>query len=194
MMFSILTQLGCCSKAVTSKWPRWRVDTVIISEHVFLPLASSSCHLGFIYALCIYSDLFFLAHFTSRCLCFAHRNCFYRLFITIDALWKYLEYFCKPVATCRTVGALKGSVKIHVFSEALSQRLSLVYIFPWFSSFHIIPVISTRLSLSALNIQAFFSLPKNVVFQVNLNWNLVYKTHIVIIYSVCGVWGVYCPL
>lgn len=85
------------------------------------------------------------------------------MFIIVDALWKYLEYFCKPVTTCRTVGALKISAKIHVCSEALSQCLSLVYIFPSFSSFHIIAVPSTHLSLFALNIQAFFFfLRKNI--------------------------------
>lgn len=78
-------------------------------------------------------------------------------FITVNMLWKYLEYFCKLVATCSTVRALKISIKIHVCSKALSQCLSLVCIFPPFSSFYIIPVTSTHFSLSALNIQAFFS-------------------------------------
>lgn len=113
-------------------------------------------------------------------------------FITIDALWKYLEYFCKPVATCSTVGALKISVKIHACSEALSKCLSLVYIFPSFSPFHIIPVTSTHLSLSSLNIQVFYFLPKNIEC-VSSSFKFkpfIYDTHsqlLYILYVVCEV-------
>lgn len=183
-MFSILSQQGCCSKAVTSKWPLWCLDTVIISDHVFLPLAFPSCHLGFISALCVYSDFLILARFTISCLCSAQQT----TFLTIDALGKYLEYFCKPVTTCSTVGALKISIKVHVCFEALSQCLSFVYILPSFSSFQIIPVTSTNYSLSALNIHALFSLPRTLCVSSSFKFKpCIYDTQSVIIYTVCSV-------
>lgn len=190
MMFSILTQLGGCSKAVTSKWPRWHLDTYHFWTRVppiGLSFLSSWFHLCFVhlFRFCLFGSLY------QHLFMFRTPKLFLQTtFITVDALWRYLEYFCKPVATCSTFGALIISVKIHVCSEALSQCLSLVYIFPSLSFSHHSCNIHPPLLICSQHSSCFFFpfLRTLSVFQVHLNLNLVYDTQgllLYILYVVC---------